>query len=283
MKETKKKEVLYTIGEVSKICNISKKTLRFYDSIDLISPDVVSKENGYRYYSQRTLLLVPVLKYYKQMGFRLEEIQGLLKGSNYSNMVNTFRNKLEELQKREREIHDSRVSVNDWYRLADEANLVRENQVKDISVKYLESVTYGWQEQDFDYSYADSIINIQWVNYLESMDAMITGPVILHYASYQDKVRGLSKRVKIMQKPIVPYKKELNVMTLENRLVISTYHIGDLATIDERYQDLEAWAEKKGYVCAGDCFERHVIDYWTTSNADDYVTEIILPIRERID
>ena len=33
-----KKEHYYSIGEVSRICNVSKKTLRFYDKIGLISP-----------------------------------------------------------------------------------------------------------------------------------------------------------------------------------------------------------------------------------------------------
>ena len=37
-------------------------------------------ENGYRYYTLDTILRIPILKYYKQMGFRLEEMQGLVKG-----------------------------------------------------------------------------------------------------------------------------------------------------------------------------------------------------------
>lgn len=56
---------LFSIGEVSKICNISKKALRYYDQIKLISPDYVNEENGYRYYSEDTLLYLPILKYYK--------------------------------------------------------------------------------------------------------------------------------------------------------------------------------------------------------------------------
>ena len=44
---------LYSIGEVSKICNVSKKALRFYDKIGLIAPDYISSENNYRYYSRK--------------------------------------------------------------------------------------------------------------------------------------------------------------------------------------------------------------------------------------
>ena len=51
VKDEKKKtetedEKLYSIGEVSSICNISKKALRFYDKIHIISPDYISEENN---------------------------------------------------------------------------------------------------------------------------------------------------------------------------------------------------------------------------------------------
>ena len=52
---------LYSIGEVSKLCNISTKALRFYDKIGVIAPDEVG-ENGYRYYPLDTILRIPILK-----------------------------------------------------------------------------------------------------------------------------------------------------------------------------------------------------------------------------
>lgn len=38
-------------GQVSKIFNISKDTLRYYDKMGLLKPEI-NKSNGYRYYSQ---------------------------------------------------------------------------------------------------------------------------------------------------------------------------------------------------------------------------------------
>ena len=88
---------LYSIGEVSRICNISKKTLRFYDKIDIISPDYICEENEYRYYNRETLLLVPVIKYFKQMGFKLEEMKDFLESDNYEVQERGFRRKIDEL------------------------------------------------------------------------------------------------------------------------------------------------------------------------------------------
>ena len=91
---------LYSIGEVSKLCNISTKALRFYDKIGVIAPDEVG-ENGYRYYTLDTILRIPILKYYKQMGFRLEEMQGLVKGGDYYVVGSCFRSKINELREQD--------------------------------------------------------------------------------------------------------------------------------------------------------------------------------------
>lgn len=68
---------MLTIGEFSKICFVTKKTLRHYDEIGLLRPEHVA-DNGYRYYevSQlRTMLLISKLKTY---GLSLPEIAAYL-------------------------------------------------------------------------------------------------------------------------------------------------------------------------------------------------------------
>ena len=42
---------MLSIGEFSKICQVSAKTLRYYDEIGLLRPEEINPENGYRYYS----------------------------------------------------------------------------------------------------------------------------------------------------------------------------------------------------------------------------------------
>ena len=37
--------------------------------------------------------------------------------------------------------------------------------------------------------------------------------------------------------------------------------------------------ESKGGIPGPNVYERYVVDYWTTANEDEFVTEIILPIR----
>ena len=130
---------LYSIGEVSRICNVSKKALRFYDKINIISPDYICEENKYRYYNRETLLLVPVIKYFKQMGFKLEEMKEFLESDTYEVQERGFRKKIDELKQQREDINVAYTSVNDWYDLILEAESVLENNVTEVSVKWSRS------------------------------------------------------------------------------------------------------------------------------------------------
>ncbi|WP_088069014.1 MerR family transcriptional regulator [Gottfriedia luciferensis] len=74
------KDKLYTIGEVSKLVNISIKALRYYDKINLFKPAYVDPETNYRYYKDSQIHLLDLIKSLKYIGTPLEEmkeVQGL--------------------------------------------------------------------------------------------------------------------------------------------------------------------------------------------------------------
>ncbi|MDR5587125.1 MULTISPECIES: MerR family transcriptional regulator [Clostridium] len=271
---------LYCIGQVEKICNLSKKALRYYDKKGILSPDKVSAENGYRYYSKKTLLSVPMIKYYKQSGFKLEEMKEFLEGTNYSIFEKSFGQKIDELKEIENEINLKLKSIKDWYDLIIEAQMVIENDIKDISIKYVEARTMVYLNQDFDYDYMDSIINIEFTNYIESIDNAITGPVIIEFPSFEEKINGNCNKMKIMQETILKCK-ENETTRFGGFMVASCYHIGTHETIDETYKKIKVWAGKNGYKCEEKSYERYVTDYWTTKNSDKFVTEIMVKVNRK--
>ena len=68
-------EDLLSIGEVSKICRISIKTLRYYDKIGLLKPACVDPVSKYRYYSKSQLILITYFKEMKLLGFSSDELR----------------------------------------------------------------------------------------------------------------------------------------------------------------------------------------------------------------
>ncbi len=264
----------YSIGEVSKLCNISTKALRYYDKIGLIHSER-SYTNNYRYYAKESLLAVPVLKYYKQMGFKLDEMRDHIEGNSYSAIKRSFKLKIEELKQTQEETRRKFVSVKDWYDLINEAEMVIENEIREVSVKYVAASDYLFMDQVFDDDLWDSIINIEFTNYVEAVNNEITGPVMINFSSYKDRMKNKEQTMRIMQKTIMPCKPH-EKMIFGGEIMIACYHIGPHETIGDTYEKIRRWAEGNTYILGKESFERYVTDYWTTKDDSKYVTEVMM-------
>lgn len=66
---------MYKIGELSPLCRIPVKTLRFYDREGLLVPDEIDRFTGYRYYSAARIADCNRIISFKELGFSLEEIK----------------------------------------------------------------------------------------------------------------------------------------------------------------------------------------------------------------
>ena len=69
---------MITIRKMSQACQLSVKTLRWYDQTGLLKPVHIDEKTGFRYYSLDQIDRVILIKRYKRFGFSLEEIASLL-------------------------------------------------------------------------------------------------------------------------------------------------------------------------------------------------------------
>ena len=65
------------IGEFSRLCRVTVRTLRHYEEIGLLVPEIVDMETGYRYYSVHQMQKMNAIRNLKEMGFSLKEIMEL--------------------------------------------------------------------------------------------------------------------------------------------------------------------------------------------------------------
>ena len=70
-------EKLLTIGDLSKACNATVRTLRYYEELDLITPESRST-GGYRLYVSATIKRVNAILALQALSYSLEEISALL-------------------------------------------------------------------------------------------------------------------------------------------------------------------------------------------------------------
>lgn len=75
-----------TISEFSKISEVSRKALIFYDNAGLFSPEYTG-ENGYRYYSHEQIYIISVINILKELGMPLNEIKTYMQTPSPSEAV----------------------------------------------------------------------------------------------------------------------------------------------------------------------------------------------------
>ena len=68
-------EGLYSIGEVSKIKEITVKTLRYYHKIGILIPKFIDENTGYRYYSIDQFIYIDIIKGFRALGTSIVELQ----------------------------------------------------------------------------------------------------------------------------------------------------------------------------------------------------------------
>ena len=91
---------MYKIGKFSKITNLPVKTLRYYNEIGLLIPEEVDIYTGYRYYGERNLNEIEMIKQLKSAGFTLDEII-----NNWQNFDDeNFEQKKKELYEKQQNI-----------------------------------------------------------------------------------------------------------------------------------------------------------------------------------
>lgn len=269
---------LYQIGEVSKMGGLSQRTLRHYDELGLMEPDVVG-DNGYRYYSLQTMLKMPVINYLKMMGFSLEEIASMLQHSSLTEAKRLLSKHLASCDKEARLLAERRESIVEWVELVDEANMVLRLRPTTVSIRYLPSRELLCLRGRFSGNFAESIVSLDFASYVQGLDNAICGPVILGFDTVEDAMLSASGGrkcdMRMLQKPIRPIEPQNNWIQPEG-MYLSTYHVGAFENMGDAYQRLLGFARENGYKVVGPAIERFVSDFWTTYNPDLFVVEILL-------
>ncbi len=73
---------IYTVRKLAKISGVSVRTLHWYDEIQLLKPSYID-DNGYRYYKEERLLLLQQILFFRELGFKLSDIQKMLKNNDF--------------------------------------------------------------------------------------------------------------------------------------------------------------------------------------------------------
>ena len=98
----------YTTGELAKECNVSVRTVQYYDQKDLLKPTSLS-ENGRRLYSEEDLKKLQQICLLKSLGLSLSAIKGVLTSEDPGKILSVLLN--EQIKETERSIAEEKEKL----------------------------------------------------------------------------------------------------------------------------------------------------------------------------
>ncbi len=151
-------ELIYRIGDLARKAKITVRTVRYYESLNLIQPNFRSP-GGQRYYSEKDLVYLKRILELKELDFSLEEIKKIISlkdvddsgARRRSELLHQYRKKLSAILDKKVMLESKIDSIN-WHIRQLESNIdFRECPGKDCkSCQFKEDCRFALDD-DIDY------------------------------------------------------------------------------------------------------------------------------------
>lgn len=274
---------MLSIGEFSKICKVSTKTLRYYDEIGLIHPDEINPENGYRYYSIRQLKKMLLINRLKSYHFSLDEIKVILEGE-----ADPFEEKLcSALIRKRREIQD-RINAFEYtlrQMNGDISNIekgipimshfdnieVQLVETKPMNILYMRRMM---NSDDYAMGYGTYFSRLYEKIATERLTLFGTPMTIYHSPEYHPAGNDTEFAI-----PIEEAVK--GTRDMPGGLCAKSVLEGSYSELTSVYAKLREWVENEGYEMVKSPYEVYITDPNQAANNENMVTEVYFPVKKK--
>lgn len=263
---------MYTIGEFSKICKVTTRTLRHYDDIGLIKPVMINEENNYRYYDVSQARIMIFINRLKKYNFSLDEIKEILLKSDKEFTKNKIKQKKYEIKK-----------------------IIRsyEKIEKDLDYDLL-NLEKGFDIMSFMDKIEVKLVNTEDMNIISSRQIMSTE----EYGKYIGKLFEIigKNKLTVCGAPMsVYYDEEFNSMANDTEVAIPVKEQteftrvlkgGKYATavvkgnysekLGEGYTKITEWIAENNYKIDGEPYEKYISG---PMDKGEIITEIYMPVK----
>lgn len=265
------------IGEFAAVTGISIYMLRNYDKIGLLIPEKIDGETGYRYYSEKQIVVANQIQMLKNLGFGLKEIGTIRLSSSSNQQMKAFLEK--KIAEKEEERNEVNRQIREMQHAMKELD-AKEKYAMTVTVKHVaarkvacvrdiihafpqegllwERLTRECEQRkvkfaDVDYSYAIT----HHVDF-QKMEIDVEVQRVVEQLG-QDSEKVHFKEVPAYEVAAVAFCGEYN----------------QIGTINHYVMD---WIQQNGYQMAGIAFSTYYISPGNEQNPENYITELCFPI-----
>ena len=252
------------IGEFSRICQVSVKTLHHYDKIGLLVPAEVDQVTGYRYYQVEQIDTMNYIQRLKRYGFSLEEIQQIITLSDEKEISRLLRQQRDKLKLQ------THISI--FERTGDVMTYQKGYQIE-IKNSPAMNVLAARAEMSVDE------FGKYYGTLFERVPKDHVTPTGMNGARYFDQeFNPESSDIEVF---IGIREKDKADTVMEPCECAMTVHHGGYSTLSEAYGAVVNWIMENGYEIAGAPFDLYIKTQFDSLSPEDWETEVYFPIKKR--
>lgn len=266
-----------SIGEFSRFCQVTIKTLRYYDKMGLLVPNEIDEWSRYRYYDVSQMQQLNAILRLKDLGFSLEEIGNLLDEGTHKPSITQIEAKQQMMKDQIRELTQKVATLQ---RIGESIRQV--DSMKGITVKRLPSVIVASyrrvlkERKDLTPIFT-KIINpeIQRIGckrtlpiygfMIEHEREYKTENIDLEYCLQVDEMYKDTSIIKFKHLPEVP-------------MAVCLKHVGNYNTFAASFAEVLRYIESHGLKMAGGYRIQFEESIQNQRNPEKYVTIIQVPV-----
>ena len=127
---------LFSIGEVSKIKEISIKALRYYHKVGILTPAYIDEISGYRYYTINQFVYIDIIKGCRSLGTSIKELKEIFRTKDTSQLMDFLKKRSMEARIKINELNSIIDDINNLDKTIYDANILVSN--KELKIETLD-------------------------------------------------------------------------------------------------------------------------------------------------
>lgn len=271
-----------TIGEFSRFCQVTVKTLKHYEKMGLLLPNEVDEWTKYRYYDVAQMQQLNSILRLKDMGFSLEEVRDLFDEGTHrpsikqveSKMV-AVRQQMEQLQERLAVLHRLGESIQQIERM----NGIVIERLPEIIVAVHRRILRRREDLTHIFNHTISPA-IQQIGCRRSQP--IYGFSIEHEQEYKDEYIDTEYCLQVEEMyhdtDIIKFKHLPEVP-----MAVCMKFVGPYDRYHEHFLEIFRYVAEHDYKVSGPYRTQYVEGPWNQKDPEKYVTVIQVPVTKQVE
>jgi DNA-binding transcriptional MerR regulator/effector-binding domain-containing protein len=265
---------MFTIGEFSKLCGLTVKTLRFYHGEGLLTPAFVDPETNYRYYHEKQIETARVIAYLRSLEFPIGDIKQLLVAEDEVGLLDRLEHQRSQIKEQIKHLQRTVRSLDQFIAEERQGRAMTETlegvQEKNVDAQLVAGIRMKGRYSECGKGFA---------RLGRSFGRLICGkPLMLHYDSeYREDDAEFEACLPIRLRKAV---EGVSVRELPGTRCVALVHKGPYDQLGRSYTKVFEWIHEHNYKVVLPTREVYLKGPGMIfkGNPKNYVTEIQIPV-----